>query len=60
MTVTDEEMARAYEEAVGHPPRTTDHPDWLYRGTKEELAALKKRMGLAEENDVIDGQLELC
>lgn len=56
--MTDEQRAAEYEKAVGHPPRTTDDPDWLYRGTKEELEALKERLGLGEP-DVIEGQMEL-
>lgn len=58
MKVKDEETIVEYEKAVGHPPRNTDDPDWLYRGTKEELEALKERLGLVEP-DVIDGQMEL-
>lgn len=51
---------RRYTEAVGHPPENReDDPDWNYRGTSKEFEGLKKRLGLKEEGDVIDGQMSL-
>jgi hypothetical protein len=57
--VTEEERVREYTKAVGHPPVWKDDPDWLYTGSKEELEALKVRLGLVEEPEAIDGQMEL-
>lgn len=47
----EEEQAAEYTKAVGHPPENTDDPDWLYRGTKKEREALRKRLGLPEEEE---------
>ncbi len=47
----EDERAEEYEKVVGHPPQTTDHPDWLYTGSKKEVEELKKRLGLAEEEE---------
>lgn len=55
----DEEREAEYTRAVGHPPRNTDDPDWLYTGTAKEREALRERLGIPEESDVSDGQLEL-
>lgn len=60
--MTEEQRIAAYTKAVGHPPENRpDDPDWNYRGTKDELAALKAKMGLATSDgpEMIPGQMEL-
>lgn len=58
--MNEEQRVAEYTRVVGHPPENRpDDPDWNYRGTKEELKELRKRLGLKEETDVIDGQMEL-
>lgn len=61
--MTEDERVAAYTRSVGHPPENRDDdPDWNYRGTKEELAALKARMGLTSSDapEMISGQMELA
>lgn len=58
--MNDDQRLAAYIRAVGHPPRNRpDDPDWNYTGTKEEVEELKRRLGLSEEPEVIEGQESL-
>lgn len=57
--MTDDQIIAEYTRSVGHPPENReDDEDWNYRGTKEEIEALKVRLGLVEI-EVSDGQMEL-
>jgi hypothetical protein len=59
--VNDEQTVREYTRNVGHPPENReDDPDWNYRGTKEELEELKRKMGLSDEPEMIPGQMEIA
>jgi hypothetical protein len=59
--MNEDQQVAEYTRSVGHPPRNReDDPDWNYRGTKEELEELKRKMGLSDEPEMIPGQMEIA
>ena len=57
----EDQRVAEYTRNVGHPPRNReDDPDWNYRGTREEIEELKRKLGLSDEPEIVPGQMEIA